>query len=154
MLRRGERNDPVAHEHCGDEDEQDAAGRGLGGPAAREQQQRQAAEADGDAGERPAVHALAADGRAHEHEPQRHRGDEQCGQPGGHVALGDGHEAVAAGRQQQADERRRRRGCGARRARGARARRGSASIATPAIAKRAPAPSSGGTSSTITRMAT
>ena len=45
-----------------------------------------------------------ADGRAHEHEPQRHRGDEQRGQPGGHVALGDGHEAVAAGRQQQADE--------------------------------------------------
>ena len=45
-----------------------------------------------------------ADGRAHEHEPQRDRGDEQRGQPGGHVALGDGHEAVATGREEQADE--------------------------------------------------
>ena len=88
----------------GQQDEQDAASRGLGGAAAREQEQPEAAEPDGDAGERAAVDALMADGRAHDHEPERHRGDEQRGQAGGHVALRDGHEAVAAGRQQQADE--------------------------------------------------
>ena len=55
MLRRGERNEPVAHEQRGHEHEQDADRRRLGGPAAGEQEQRQADEADRHAGERPAV---------------------------------------------------------------------------------------------------
>jgi hypothetical protein len=88
----------MPHEH--------AAATISSGPVAGHQQQRDADEAHGDAGERAPGDAVAPQGAVQD-DPQRGGGDQERGQPRRHVLLGHGDEPVAARGQEDADERQR-----------------------------------------------
>jgi hypothetical protein len=72
--------------------------------SAAKDQQAHAHEADRQPGERRPPRALTGE-QADDQDPKRNRGDEQRREARRHMALGEGHAAVARREQQHADQR-------------------------------------------------
>ena len=90
----------------GREHQEDAPQRGVAGTVAGQNEDRQADEADRHPDERGRRRPVALTQPEEDHD-QRHRADQEGGQPGGHLLLGHRHEAVAAEAEQDAGQRRR-----------------------------------------------